>query len=165
MDPKPSFEDVYTQNVERIFAFCAARIGREQAEDLTADVFCKALAAWGRFEDRDSSPRAWLMQIAHHRIIEAWRSNARASNNHGVELVVDDVAIIVEDQDQFEMVLTQLRELPDRQQTVVTMRFLSELSVAEVASVLEITEEAVRAATMRGVRTLRAGLSVLANGA
>ena len=161
MNLKPTFEDLYRQNVDRIFVFCVSRVGRDQAEDLTADVFCKALGAWDRFEDRDSSPKAWLMQIAHNRIIEAWRSNARVSNDYRAGLVVDDVAIAVEDLDRINTLMGQLKKLPDRQQTVVTLRFLSELSVAEVASVLEITEEAVRAATMRGIRTLRSTITAL----
>ena len=102
------------------------------------------------------------MQIAYHQIIEAWRSNARVGNNHGAELFVDDFATIVEDMDQFEMALTRLRDIPERQQTVVTLRFLWELLAAVVANVLEILEEGVRAAAMRGIRSLRSGIPVLA---
>jgi len=54
--------------------------------------------------------------------------------------------------------LAKLKDLPERQQTVITLRFLSELSVAEVASVLEISQEAVRSATFRGVQALRDSL-------
>ncbi|CAB4670382.1 unannotated protein [freshwater metagenome] len=155
---KPSFEDLYTQNVDRIFAFCAARVGLEQAEDLTADVFCKALAAWDRFEDRGFAPRAWLMQIAYHSIIETWRLNARLAPVAVLEGIGQDVALIVENFEEYEMALTKLKDLPERQQTVITLRFLSELSVAEVATVLEISQEAVRSATFRGVQALRDSL-------
>ena len=79
----------------------------------------------------------------------------------GSEDIGQDVGLIIENFEEYEMVLSKLNGLPECQQTLITFRFLSELSVAEIASVLDISQELVRSATFRGVQTRRAGLSVL----
>lgn len=156
------FEDVYKQHVDAVFAFCASRLGREYAEDVTADVFCRALGAWDRYEDRGLSPRPWLMQIAYRQIVEHWRRSGR------VEAGIDgadegpssvNVESEVEVRDELSRVMPGLAELPELQRTVLSMRFLGELSVAETAAALGSNEEAVRSATLRGLRTLRSRFS------
>jgi len=79
----------------------------------------------------------------------------------GSEDIGQDVGLIIENFEEYEMVLSKLNGLPECQQTLITFRFLSELSVAEIASVLGISQELLRSATFRGVQTRRAGLSVL----
>jgi RNA polymerase sigma-70 factor (ECF subfamily) len=163
-----TFERLYEEHVGSVFAFCSSRVGRQRAEDLTADVFCRALGAWSRFEDRGTSPKAWLMQIAYHRIVEEWRGSRRVEPGD-VETLVDRVTgedrsleELVAQRDQIAQVMPELGELPEHQRTVLAMRYLGELSVAETAAAVGTTEEAVRAATMRGLRTLRRRLAPLA---
>ena len=165
MTAADSFEDLYRAHVDAVFAFCAARTSRARADDLTADVFCRALGAWDRFEDRGISPRAWLMQIAYHRIVEEWRSSAKDERRaeslaaNLTEVVEARVEMVVEQRDAIAQVLPELGRLPEQQRTVLAMRFLGEMSVSETAQALGVSEEAVRAAAHRGVKTLRARLA------
>jgi len=63
-DPR-RFGELYERNIDRVYAFVARRAGdREEAEDLTAEVFHHALANLGRFEWRGVPFVAWLLQIA-----------------------------------------------------------------------------------------------------
>src|ERR1700674_3077701 len=78
------FGELYEINFERVYAFIARRVGdRDAAEDLTSEVFHKALANLRRFEWRGVPFAAWLLRIATNAI-------ADRSQRAGRELAVDD---------------------------------------------------------------------------
>ncbi len=67
-----AFVALYERYVDRIYGYCHARLGsREAAEDATSEVFTRALAAIGRYED--SLFAAWLFRIAHNVVIDSHR--------------------------------------------------------------------------------------------
>lgn len=154
---RDAFQRLYELHIGAIFAFLRARAPRELAEDLAAETFCRAFQHIGRYEWRGAPYRAWLLRIARNLLIAHWRSKSS-----GVHLLADlePVADAHVDADPTERmaaaeVVAMLAELPDRHREVIELRFLEERSVAETAVVLEISEEAVRALTMRAMRALR----------
>lgn len=154
---RDAFQHLYELHIEAVFAFLRARAPRELAEDLAAETFCRAYQHIGRYEWRGAPYRAWLLRIARNLLIAHWRSKAS-----GVHLLDDlePVAAAHVDADPTErmataQVVAMLAELPDRHREVIELRFLEERSVAETAAVLEITEEAVRALTLRAMKALR----------
>ena len=154
---RDAFQRLYELHIGAIFAFLRARAPRELAEDLAAETFCRAFQHIGRYEWRVAPYRAWLLRIARNLLIAHWRSKSS-----GVHLLADlePVADAHVDADPTERmaaaeVVAMLAELPDRHREVIELRFLEERSVAETAVVLEISEEAVRALTMRAMRALR----------
>ena len=165
-----AFKTLYLANVNAIFGFVAARTDRHTAEDLTADTFAKAYAAIGRFEPREVPFRAWLFRIAHNLVIG--RARRRSSSEVGLQPehahALVDPAPDVERQVSGALDAERLREclalLPESQATVLDLRYLRELSVAETAAALELSEEAVRALSYRSLKALRA-LFVPAGGA
>ena len=63
--PKPAFEDLYRDYLDRIYGFLRSQLGSAaDAEDVTSRVFMKAYEAYDRFEPRHETPAAWLFQIA-----------------------------------------------------------------------------------------------------
>ena len=65
------FAQLYEDNFERVYAFIARRVGdRDQAQDLTADVFHSALKNLSRFEWRGAPFAAWLFRIAANAIAD-----------------------------------------------------------------------------------------------
>ena len=87
------FAELYEVNFERVYAFIAWRIGdRDAAEDLTSEVFHKALANLRRFEWRGAPFAAWLLRIAANAI-------ADRAQRGGKELAVDDPPEMAEDAD------------------------------------------------------------------
>lgn len=153
------FADVYRSNVGAIFGFLVNRVGYTAAEDLTAETFARAYAAYGRYEDRGVPLRAWLFRIAHNLVV----GRARRRDSTDVPLDVDH-EIGVDLSRDFDVPL-EIREveaamdhLSDAQRTVVDLRYFRELSVPETAAVLGIAEDAVRALTYRALVRLRAAL-------
>ena len=76
------FAELYENNFARVYAYVARRVGnREEAQDLTAEVFHQALANLGRFEWRGLPFSAWLMRIASNAIADRWKLAAREHGN------------------------------------------------------------------------------------
>lgn len=155
-----AFELVYRANLDSVFGFLVSRVGRELAEDLTAETFARALGAFDRYEDRGIPHRAWLLRIAHNLVI------GRARCNGNVNVSLEDTyehAVSVEEDFDLPVQLAELRRaldhLPDGHRTVLDLRYLRELTVPETAAVLGISEEAVRALTYRALKRLRANMS------
>ena len=71
------FAELYENNFERVYAFIARRVGnREEAQDLTSDVFHQALTNLRRFEWRGVPFAAWLLRIAASAIADRWQRAA-----------------------------------------------------------------------------------------
>src|SRR5467141_854635 len=72
------FAELYEDNFERVYAFIARRVrDRDEAEDLTSEVFHQALANLARFEWRGVPFAAWLFRIAANLISDRWQRAGR----------------------------------------------------------------------------------------
>ena len=127
-------------------------------DDLTADTFFRALRGIQGFKlDADLFP-AWLFRIARNRVIDHFKARrTRFEQAHDMSLFED----VAGDADTELLALldrarlrTALDELPASQRRVVELRFLGELSINEVADLLDTTEGAVKQLQLRGLRNL-----------
>lgn len=150
------FGDLYEANVDRVYAFVVSRIrDRHEAEDVTSEVFHKALENLGRFEWRGVPFAAWLLRIAAHAIIDRAKRAARERDAADLEGPVEALLATVEPRVQlFQMV----ERLPADQRRVVVMRFGEEKSVREIAYELGRSEGAVKQLQFRGLQSLRTRL-------
>ena len=154
------FADLYDCNVERVYAYVCRRIGnRDEAQDVTADVFHQALANLPSFEWRGVPFAAWLLRIAANAIADRWRRSSREQQpgeNDPEPYPVDPVNI--EDVERRAMVFSLVETLPADQRRVIEMRFAEEKSIREIAAELKRTEGAVKQLQFRGIQSLRAQL-------
>jgi RNA polymerase sigma-70 factor (ECF subfamily) len=151
------FAELYEINFERVYAFVARRVGdRDAAEDVTSEVFHKALANLQRFEWRGVPFAAWLLRIAANAIAD------RASRT-GIELGVDDppelgvdatADVDLEEVEHRARLFRLVDGLPEDQRRVITMRFAEEKSVREIAEALGRSEGAVKQLQFRGLQNL-----------
>ena len=80
------FGDLYERYFDRVYAYIARRVGnRDAAQDLTADVFHRALANIGKYESRGVPFAAWLFRIAANAIADRWKHAAKESGNPAPE--------------------------------------------------------------------------------
>src|SRR5712664_2784533 len=76
------FGELYDIHFERIYAFVARRVrDRDKAEDLTSEVFHKALANLKSYEWRGTPFAAWLFRIAANAISDHFKRTAREPDN------------------------------------------------------------------------------------
>ena len=150
------FGELYQRNVYQVYAYVSRRVGtREEAEDITADVFHHALENVRTFEWRGAPFAAWLIRIAAHRIIDRWRSTARESGNPIVDDPKDERMEEIEER----AALFQLvKRLPEDQRRVVVARFVEEKSIREIAQELRRSEGAVKQLQFRALEKLRASV-------
>lgn len=148
------FGDLYDIHFETVYAFIARRVShRETAEDLTADVFHKALASLKSFEWRGVPFAAWLLRIAANAI-------ADRSKRTGRELSSDDPPEIsskprLEQAEDAARLFRLVNTLAEDQRTVIAMRFAEEKSIREIAKHMGKSEGAVKQLQFRGLQNLR----------
>lgn len=156
---REAFGTVYQIYAPRIHRYINYQIGDQvAAEDLTNQVFLRAMQAIGRYEHR-SVPEfnAWLYRIARNVVVDNWRARRET-----VPLEEDMVGEPSETLDaHFEGLAKReelrevMQELTDDQREVLTLRFALGLSHAEAARLMDRNEPAVRALQFRAIAALR----------
>ena len=157
------FAELYELHFETVYAFVARRVGnREAAEDVTSEVFHKALANLRRFEWRGAPFAAWLLRIASNTL-------ADRSKKAGKELYFEDPPEIVsnvamEQAIHLGHIFRLVDDLPADQRRVVIMRFAEEKSIQQIAAQMERSEGAIKQLQLRGLQNLRLRLDSAASG-
>ena len=145
------FAELYDRNFDRVYAFVARRVrNRAEAEDVTADVFHRALTNLKKFEWRGTPFCAWLYRIAWNEIVDRAKRSSReaeltAEPTHDE---MDDVAVRAE-------VFQMVERLPDAQREVIVKRFAEGRTLEEVAKEMGRTEGAIKQLQFRALETLR----------
>ncbi len=151
------FAELYENNFERVYAFIARRVhDRDQAQDLTADVFHSALKNLSRFEWRGAPFAAWLFRIAANAIASRGKRAAQLEaiklrEIHEIDPSSADLAEVEHRARLFKLV----EKLPDDQRRVITMRFAHQKSIGEIARDIGRSEGAIKQLQFRGLQSLR----------
>jgi len=157
---RAAFGQLYDLYVRRVYAFCAlGGRSREEAEDLTAQTFERALGAIGRYEERGAPFSAWLLRIAAHVVADRARraeplddAAPRADDDGGARDASPDWAA--------EWVLAtwlrgHLAALPEDQRRVVWLRYYEDRSFSDVAARMDRSENAVKQLLRRALAAVR----------
>src|SRR6266478_5317631 len=153
------FSDLYEQNLERVYAYVVRRVrDRDAAEDLTAEVFHKALANLPRFHWTGAPFAAWLFRVASNTIADRAKRAARETDISQLDDLGETSQLDLEEVEQSALLFRLVSELPVDQGRVIVMRFAEEKSIREIATELERSEGAVKQLQFRGLETLRAQL-------
>lgn len=147
------FAELYENYFERVYVYVLRRTAsRQEAEDVTSDVFHQALANIGKFEWRGAPFSAWLLRIAANATADRWRRQRREQGNPSKEAGEEfDYEASGEQARLFRLV----KELPAEQRRVIEMRFAEEKGIREIAQAIGKTEGAVKQLQFRGIRSLR----------
>ena len=150
--PLPPFERVVELHGPAVLRLCVARLGPVRADDCFQETMLAALRAYDQVRDADAI-RSWLLSIAARKAVDLHRAKAREP------APVDDVEPLAGGAEDVvfreEALWEQVRGLPDKQRQAVTLRFLADLSYAEIAAAMEIAEPAARRNVFEGLRRLR----------
>ena len=165
------FAALYEANFERVYAFIAGRVrSRDQAEDLTSEVFHKALAHLGSFEWRGVPFAAWLYRIAANTIANHIGSAAREREVPAASdpPEFENAAAMqpeIEAAERRARLFRLVRSLPPDQRRVVTLRFSGEKSIREIAQEMGRSEGAIKQLQFRALGTLRSWMAGKPGGA
>ena len=155
------FDALYRKYLAQVYSFALYELGdHHAAEDATERVFLRALAAMPRFREQArpedgpeaSTFRVWLFRIARNTVANERRARRRRPATSleaalGAGLSVADARDLEADavtRDEAGEALRAMRSLPDDRRRALTLRFVDEMSTAEIAGVLGRSEGAVR---------------------
>lgn len=153
------FADLYDKYFCLVYAYTARRVGdRATAEDLTAEVFQKALEYLPKFVWRGVPFGAWLLRIAANIVVDRTRQAAREQRLSEWEDATEISHFSLEEVEERALLFRLLDRLPEDQRRVILLRFAEEKSIREIATELGRSEGAVKQLQFRGLQTLRAEL-------
>ena len=152
---------IYERNQGDIYRFVRRRVqNRQDAEDLTAEVFARALRGLDESRD-DLSIRGWLYRVARTLVVDHWRAVSHTNSRSLDDLLAVgwDVAAstsprVVRDA-RIARLYVVLAHLPPHYHDVLTMRFLLNRSVKETAADMGLTVANIKVLTARALKKAR----------
>ncbi|MBI5054421.1 MAG: sigma-70 family RNA polymerase sigma factor [Chloroflexi bacterium] len=154
-----AFTTLYRNYVQAIYRYCFFRVqDSDQAEDLTADVFLKAVDGLPHYNERGLPFGAWLFRIAHDRVVDFYRKTGR----HPVvelkdDFISDDLApeVSIEITESHDRLYEAISHLTDEQQAVIQFRFMENWSLEDTGYMMNKTANAVKALQHRALQSLQ----------
>jgi RNA polymerase sigma-70 factor (ECF subfamily) len=158
---KDAFGMLYERYTERIFNYVYYRTGNvHDAEDLTARVFQRAMNHIHNYTDRGVPFSAWLYRIAHNLVANWHRDRSRKQ-----EIPIDDLPVLPAKGDHPETALVRteeqdallrlIRRLPPERQNLLILKFVENMSNAEIGQIMGRSEGAVKSLYHRTLLALR----------
>jgi len=155
-----AFTDLYNHYFPKIYAFIMRRTGHQQtAEDLTSQVFLKAFNKLPAFTITAAPFGAWLFRIASNTLTDYYRKASRTREFASEQLPEQpdeslDTSTLVISEEAKEQVLGLIAELPTKDQKIIELRFLAELSVKEISAIIELSPNVISVRIYRAVKKL-----------
>ena len=150
------FAELYELHFERVYAFVGRRVrDRAAVQDLTSEVFRRALEGLDRFEWRGVPFAAWLFRIATNAISTHRRRDARETGSPDLDEKAAPEGASADDVENRAALYRLVRELAPDQRRVIEMRFAEEKGIREIAQELGRTEGAVKQLQFRAIQNLR----------
>jgi RNA polymerase sigma factor (sigma-70 family) len=141
--------------------YCARLMGSViDGEDVVQDTFARAFVALDELEE-GAPMRAWLFRIAHNRALDLLRSRAiraaepiEAAEELADPEIPDPVEVMMR-REAVETAVSRFAELPTTQRSVVILKDVLDQSLEEIAAMLDLTINAVKAHLARGRARLK----------
>lgn len=157
---KKIFSQIYDQYIDKIYRFIFFKVNSSEiAEDLCSETF---LRGWKKFkEDQDEieNPPAFLYQIARNLVIDHYRQKGRTQTVSTDCLPIVDPRTDLEEQVMLSSDLSEVRGaltgLKEEYQEIVIWHYIDDLSIREVAKMLDKSEGAVRVMLHRALKALK----------
>jgi RNA polymerase sigma-70 factor, ECF subfamily len=158
---RDAFGQLYGRYIDRIFNYVYYRTGNlHDAEDLTARVFQRAMNHIHNYTDRGVPFSAWLYRIAHNLVANWHRDRSRRQ-----EIPLNDLPVLpskgdhpernlVRSQEQ-DSLLRLIRRLPSERQSLLILKFVENMSNAEIGAIMGRSEGAVKSLYHRTLLALR----------
>jgi RNA polymerase sigma-70 factor, ECF subfamily len=153
-----AFGVLYDLHFQRIYRFVFSRV-RDQtvAEDVTSEVFIKALHGIRRYRDTGRPFAAWLYQIAVNAVTDRFRAARPLEDIDDQQGLSDGFSLedLATDRDQLRRIWSLIEALPQHQRVALALRFQEDMRIDDIAAVMGKSVGAVKILVHRGVATIR----------
>ena len=147
----PPFQALLDAHRTDVYRFLVASVGPTDADDCFQETWIAALRAYPKLKSADNL-RAWLLRIAQHKAIDSHRARSRRPRPSSDSL--PEQAAPAEADGRPEL-WAAVRKLPEKQRTAVFCRSVLGMPYAELAELLDSSEDAARRNVHEGLKTLR----------
>lgn len=163
-DIRKTFSKIFDQYINKIYRFIFLKVNSQEiAQDLTSETFLRGWEAFQKSQNPKSkiqNPRAFLYQIARNLVIDYYREKGRTEIVSTDSVLMDDPSQNLEEralfESDFDNIRTALVILKEEYQDVIIWHYLDDLSISEIAKMLDKSEEAIRVQLHRALKALRA---------
>ena len=155
-----AFGKLYHKYVSNIYQYVFYKVkDKMTAEDITQQVFVKALKAIGTCKGKESTFSPWLYRIAYNQTIDTFRK-AKPKLTIKIEISEENRDLVQETHDDLrkQELLEVIDELPQNQKDVIILKFIEGLDNGEIGKVLGKSQGAIRILQMRALSALRSKL-------
>lgn len=158
-----AFGLLYDHYQPHIYRFVAVKVGhREEAEDLTHQVFLHAWLNIRSYRDKGFPFSSWLYRIARNQVIDHYRTRKSSVPIEDIppdlEEERSDLADRLDFDSEMSKVWNALARLKPDYQDVIILRFIEEFSVKETAEMLKKSEGAIKLMQHRAIKQLKSHL-------
>jgi len=155
---------LYEEYYDKIARYVYVHIGnKEEAEDITGEVFLKALKSLKSYREQGVPMQGWLFRIAHNLTVDYLRKMDKRRTVPIDSVVLqgnDNPANTAERNIEFERVTEAMKQLTTEQREVINLRFFGELTSKEVSGILGKSDGAVREMQRAAIEKLRGIMGV-----
>ena len=158
LDPG-ALAELYDRHFDGIYRYLFTRLRHQaDAEDFTEQVFLKMVDSIHRYRPRGVAFSSWLYRIAHNLLVDRYRRAGREAVELS-EQVPDgrphaDPAALAQNSEERRRLVETLRRLTPEQQQVITMRFIDNLDVDEIAHLMRRRPGAIHSMQHRALASL-----------
>ncbi len=173
-----AFSQMYHKFYHKIFGFVRMRINNfDDATDVVQDIFLTAYKTWSELPDERTS-KNFLFIIARSKMIDFWR---KAHNKYEIKNLN---SILDEDEDLFwenikdenpipeeifeqnhnkQMAIKMLEVLNNSEREIITLKYIEDLSYAEISEILKISEDNARQKVSRAIKKIKTDVKKVEN--
>lgn len=153
---RAAFAPLYERYVDQIYGYVLSLTkDKEEAEDVTAATFAKAMEELPRFEWRGVPYSAWLYRVATNMVTREKRRPGWVELDPHLMSDLEEPSAVAERMDRDDEVRRAVAALPTDQRQVVMLRFGSDMTCREIGSVMGRSEGAVKLLTFRALTSMR----------
>lgn len=158
---RETFARFYDKTMPKVYRYIYYKVNSQQiAEDLTSEVFDKALVNFKKYNQEKASFSTWVLTIAKNTIADYYRAQPK------VQTVSIDEAVdtpsrepgpeqTAEDNEEKQLLKRCISQLPEKEQEIIRLKFTMEMTNRDIAKVIGLTETNVGVMLYRIIRKLR----------
>jgi RNA polymerase sigma-70 factor (ECF subfamily) len=153
-----AFGEIYDIYYPKIHKYVFYKVSEDHVDDVVSTIFIKSWSKLNKYRKQKCAFSAWLFRIAHNTIVDHYRTNKEFYELE--ERIADDNQAMNPER-LTDISLTgkrvhrALRDLGEKYQEVILLKYMNEMSNPNIANVMKVSESNVRTLQHRALKQLR----------
>lgn len=147
--------DLYSKEIYR-FIWIRFTRNREEAEDIVQEVFIKAWDKRKSYKSENGTIKNWLFTIARNHVVDSYRKDRLSSKTYSNHEYIDNISdSYTELSNEYLSLLDCMDKLSEEEKDMIYLRYINELSIGEVAKIIQKQYSATKVYLFRTLKKLR----------